>query len=417
MKFSASARRRARNLLDRAARPYTDQLAALIRSPLATSAIEPLDLECPSATVAVPTATMAVPSDWFHHINHELRTVELERLRGLGRRVVSVGANGSWYFDWFERCVGELEVHIGVEAFEPMPSDLPANVRWIPTTADRFDGIEDADIDIVFAGQTTEHLWADELEGFLLQAKRVLRPEGRLVLDSPNRLITQHLDWSHGGHTVELAADEITELLGLAGFEVESVRGIWRSRFGDGILELEEGVDQGATLVRRIAEGADHVDDCFIWWIVARPTGTAQPEALRQRTEQMFAELWPTRISRGFWPGPPSEGLDIESGGTRSITTLPFYLRSGQTRLTLELEAGSFDSLLNWHVDLFLPGRVPLRQLMPYDGVLDAGSVSWDIDLDEVAFAVVLELNIEQVLDSVRLRMPLDMRLVSVGRP
>jgi hypothetical protein len=64
--------------------------------------------------------------------------------------------------------------HVGVEAYESMPDDLPAYVEWIVNTADKMSGVENSSVDLVFAGQTTEHLWADELAGFLLESHRVL---------------------------------------------------------------------------------------------------------------------------------------------------------------------------------------------------------------------------------------------------
>ena len=128
------------------------------------------------------------PGDEFHSILHRLRTAELCCVPKGARRVVSVGASGRWYFEWFEDCVGPLELHVGVEAFEEQPDDLPANVEWVPSTADDMSSIGDDSIDLVFAGQTTEHLWPTELVGFLSEAARVLRPGGLLVVDSPNRL-------------------------------------------------------------------------------------------------------------------------------------------------------------------------------------------------------------------------------------
>ncbi|MGH9135183.1 MAG: methyltransferase domain-containing protein, partial [Ilumatobacteraceae bacterium] len=207
--------------------PYVQQIQAAIESGAGRAG--PVPESAPAAVVG----SDFVPSEYFHAVLHELRTVELERLPKGARRALSVGASGRWYFDWFERSVGQLDVHIGVEAFEAEPADLPSYVHWIPTSADRFDGVADEDVDLVFAGQTSEHLWARELADFLVQSHRVLRPDGRLVVDSPNRLVTEHLRWSHGGHTVELAAGEIRELLRLAGFRPESLRGLWRCRFGE----------------------------------------------------------------------------------------------------------------------------------------------------------------------------------------
>ena len=55
--------------------------------------------------------------------------------------------------------------------------------------------------------------WPSNQVGFLLEAKRVLRTGGVLAVDSPNRLITEQIMWSHGGHTLELSPQEWSELV------------------------------------------------------------------------------------------------------------------------------------------------------------------------------------------------------------
>ena len=139
--------------------------------------------------------------------------------------VLSVGANGSWYFEWFRQSVGDVTEHIGIEAYLPRPDDLPGYVTWVANTADQMIDVASGSVDLVFAGQTTEHLWAHELVGFLSEAHRVLRAGGRLSLDSPNQHVTQHLLWSHGEHTIELDEQEFSELLELAGFACSTWRG------------------------------------------------------------------------------------------------------------------------------------------------------------------------------------------------
>jgi SAM-dependent methyltransferase len=91
-------------------------------------------------------------------------------------------------------------------------------------------------IDIVANLQVLEHLW--DQEGFLADCARVLRPGGRLLLTTPNRIT-----FSPGRdtpinpfHTRELAASELRELLVGAGFEVDLLAGLGH---GSRISELE----------------------------------------------------------------------------------------------------------------------------------------------------------------------------------
>jgi hypothetical protein len=401
--IAARSKRVLRRAVDRVVLPYVEQVAAAVRKedPHMTGA--PVD-----GTSGVPVAPPTdVPSEFFHMALHELRTVELDRLRGSYERVVSVGASGRWYFDWFERSVGEVAEHVGVEAFEEEPDDLPPYVRWNATTADRFDGLDDQNVDIVYAGQTTEHLWAEELTGFLLQARRVLRGSGLLVLDSPNRLVTEHLDWSHGGHTVELSPAEITELVGLAGFRVESMRGVWRCRFGDELLELEERLTDGPMLVRRITDGPDHPDDCFVWWLVATPAGEPAPAALARRVGELYERHWPTRVSRGMWPGPTHDGPSIAPGSTLRVQSLPFMLREGRWALGLQLAEGSTDDVGAVEVRLLLPGGHVVHSLTRDMARVTTDRFEWEFDQPELMFALAISVELAAVRRPVRLAMPL----------
>jgi len=81
--------------------------------------------------------------------------------------------------------VGRKQTRTEVAVAISRPSTA-RTARYTAATADRFEGVEDDSVDLVFAGQTTEHLWAHELTGFLLQAHRVLHVDGLLVMDSPN---------------------------------------------------------------------------------------------------------------------------------------------------------------------------------------------------------------------------------------
>ena len=398
MSSKSKVKAAARRLSDRIAAPY---VAEIVRqgSPSGVPA-------CPPAVAAEPSD---VPTEFFHGILHELRTVELERSRGSYERIVSVGAQGRWYFDWIERSLGPVREHVGVEAFEPEPLDLPPYAIWRPTTADRFDGVDDDSVDLVFAGQTTEHLWAEELAGFLLQARRVLRSDGQLVLDSPNRLVTEHLHWSHGGHTVELSASEITELVGLAGFAVESVRGAWRCKFGDRVLELEENLGDGALLVRRTMDGPTHPDDCFVWWLVARPHSEPDVAALAERCEELYDAHWSTRVCRGMWEGPGNDGPLIVGDGESTMESLPFMLRPGRLRIAMRLNSGSTDSLTSVDLELFLPGGHTVHRHSLADAAIHDGEVVWTLDQTELMFALTLRLD-AQASKPVRIDMPLSIQ-------
>ncbi len=81
-------------------------------------------------------------------------------------------------------------------------------------------------LDVIAALQVIEHLW--DQDGFLAECARVLRPGGRILLTTPNRLT-----FSPGRdsplnpfHTRELAPSELDGLLRGAGFVVQVLHGL-----------------------------------------------------------------------------------------------------------------------------------------------------------------------------------------------
>ncbi len=399
-------KRSARRLVDRVVLPYVEAVRADVNQVVAAPGPEESSSDVPDQNI---------PSDFFHLANHELRTLELERVPKGGARVLSVGAQGRWYFDWFERSYGAVQEHIGIEAFEPMPEDLPEYVRWVPETADHMDMVAASSVDLVFAGQTSEHLWADELAGFLLEARRVLRPGGILALDSPNRLVTEHLRWSHGGHTIELSASEMEHLLVLAGFEVLTTAGIWLSVLDGRHLALEEGVEDPAVLVRRVACGRDAPDECFVWWInAARSDAEVDPERLRAAVAGLFDDHWDTRVCRGLFPHPGARTLALVPGASgRLASTLPFPLHGGRWSVAATLRSGSWSDARGFRLRVVAPGDHVVHELRLEDAAVEGAVATWHLEQPYLLFALTIEVLAERVVAPCELVLPLQVRHLS----
>ena len=258
----------------------------------------------------------------FNVFLHELRSRELERLAPGARTVLHGGCAGRWYFDWFaERYATRVERQIGVEAFADRPDDLPAGTEWLQRSLGDLCPVGDGEVDLVFAGQVIEHLWPEEVAGFLLESHRVLRPGGLLAVDSPNRRVTTAIGWEHPEHTVEFRVDEILELLELAGFEQVHVRGLWlcfdrkRNRF----LSLEGGPGERAwSPERRAAEAEDRPEDSFVWWAEA-VRGRRQPE--RERLERRISEIYDTYRRFRFSRLKHTVGSTSGVGGDRIVAS------------------------------------------------------------------------------------------------
>ena len=243
---------------------------------------------------------------------HELRTAELARLPAEASTVLHGGASAGWYFRWFEESYpGVVGRHVGVEAFGEEPEDLPPNVQWLRRTLGDMAPVPTGSIDMVFAGQVIEHLWADDVADFLIESHRVLRPGGLIALDSPNRSVTEAIAWQQPEHTVEFSVDEIEAMMGLAGFEVEELRGVLLGYDRDRhtFLALE---DEGMSWEERATLAADRPEESFVWWVLARRVeGPRDEGALRELSGRKMAEFRARRLRTPSTPLPIRRARDL----------------------------------------------------------------------------------------------------------
>lgn len=400
----SSVKSRARGFADRVAQPYVDQLSRRIgRLP-----------ETPPHDDRVTPGGRGPTNDRFRSLEHELRSIELGRLpRGAGT-VVSVGPRDSSHFEWVRHAVGDVGQHIAVASVERRPGDLPHDVRWVANTANDMCDVETGSVDLLLGGQTPQLLWAHELTGFLCEANRVLRDGGRLVLDGANRKITQHLRWSHGGHTVELDRDEISQLLELAGFTIERSTGIWGCAIDGRTLELDEGLDDPVILGHRIADGPRRPDDAFAWWVTARRHGDViDQDRLRAEVDRFYERHWSERVSRGFFPGVGVD-LTVPSATAGEVgRTLPFPISPGSWEVAVQLTKGDWSSVGSADITIEAPdGHVVFRGgLATAD--LDDDRLVWKFDQPHRLLATTVALDLT-TSSGVTIAFPLSLKCTSV---
>jgi SAM-dependent methyltransferase len=347
-----------------------------------------------------PPPPNVVYSD-FNEMLHRLRTAELHRMPR-SRVLLSAGCAGLWYFDWIDQAYGRLDMHIGVERYLPRPEGLPANVRWVENTVADMSGVDDSSVDLVFSGQNFEHLWPDELAGFVTEAARVLRPGGSLVIDSPNRLATTRLSWSHPEHTVEWTAEEAKALVTAAGFEVTGLRGLWLviDPRDDSVLGLypQDPLATPAVLERIHLASAD-LDRSFVWWLEARRAERAPDRAaVADLCDSVFAAAWPERTARSY-----IRAGKLDADGSR------LHVPAGTHGVVLHgpnfpLPAGEFEAVFRLRADDRATG--PVARVDVFSGAttfaertVDAGDLAGDgadvavpFALPDTTFAVELRL-------------------------
>lgn len=239
----------------------------------------------------------------FNLLLHHSRSALLRAMPATGvNTIISAGCSGNWYFDWIESRYGSVKKHIGIEYYSPQPANLPQNVEWIVNTVSEMSDISDKSCELVFSGQNIEHLWPEEISGFLLEAARVISPGGHLVIDSPNRAVTSQFNWSHPEHIIELTVEEIKKLVTWAGFDVVKVHGIWlcQDPLSNRLLSLEpDTTDLEWSTTERIINALEYPQNSFIWWLEAcRSERFPVKEEIELEIKRIFEIAWPERIQR-----------------------------------------------------------------------------------------------------------------------
>jgi SAM-dependent methyltransferase len=125
--------------------------------------------------------------------------------------------------------------------------------------------LEDASVDLVYSGQSIEHVTVEEGAIVLKQVARILRPGGHLALDTPNGRITrmQQEELIDPDHKVEYTWPELAALIGDAGFEIEWAKGL--NYAGESASRGDFDMSEAAAHCGLF----DAIEDCYILAVVA----------------------------------------------------------------------------------------------------------------------------------------------------
>ncbi len=354
---------------------------------------------------------------------HQGRTFYLAAMPPGAHTVLSVGASGIWYFDWFARAYGEVSRHIGVEAFVEQPSELPENVEWVAADLAGPDGVasvESSSVDLVFSGQNIEHLWPEQVVAFFVESNRVLRDGGWLVVDSPNRDITASYRWTMGEHTVELTPEDASGLLVAAGFEVVTMKGIWLCRDSGTLMDLEPaGTVEGAPQVlERMMLATNRPEDSFLWWAEAKKVAQPNMAALEHSVRSIFADHWEERVGRmRSNEGVPvrldqdREGVRLQQGSVGYLLFGPYLaLRPGVYTFSMEVEWADCEdqSRLIGIMEVVASQRILAEIPVFPDGRSGRTVVQHTLELGELTFGVEARL---RSTGTAQLTAPLNLRM------
>jgi SAM-dependent methyltransferase len=130
-------------------------------------------------------------------------------------------------------------------------------------------GYADGSVDLVYSGQSIEHVPLDVADAVLSEVRRVLKPGGHLALDTPNARVTrlQQADFIDPDHEHEYSHAEMIEKLERAGFEVVEAKGL--NYAGPSLAAGHFDVDAIAS-----ARGLfSLIEDCYLLAYVCRVPG------------------------------------------------------------------------------------------------------------------------------------------------
>lgn len=202
---------------------------------------------------------------------------------------------------------------------EPRPSSLQTDqglITYRYHSMTDLSGLPSASFDMVYSGQSIEHVTRRDGAKVLAQVRRVLKPGGVLAIDTPNGKVTrvQQADFIDPDHKHEYSHAEMVDLLEGSGLRVERAHGInYAGR------SVASGVwDSTEVSTRRGL--FDDIEDCYLLAYVCRRPAHAGPVTLARRASwtvrsnaasaRRAARRWRDRHRSGMstsgTPAPPS---------------------------------------------------------------------------------------------------------------
>jgi predicted SAM-dependent methyltransferase len=148
----------------------------------------------------------------------------------------------------------------------PTVETTRGTVRYAYHSMIDLSSFEDGSFDLVYSGQSIEHVPVDAADTMLEGAFRVLRPGGFMGIDTPNARLTrlQQDELIDPDHTYEYTVKELVDKVSAVGFEVVECKGLNLGR-----ESLARGHFDPMELARNVGIYAD-ADSCYLTAILCR---------------------------------------------------------------------------------------------------------------------------------------------------
>ncbi len=155
-------------------------------------------------------------ADYRDRVWKEIVRVCLQPRMGVDKTVLDLGC-GWGEFSRNIQAARKLAMDLNADAGR----HLPANIEFLQQDCSQPWPLADDSIDVIFSSNFIEHLPNKQaLEQTLVQARRCLKPDGRIFFLGPNIRYVGGAYWDYWDHHIPLTDKSLSELLLLSGFEV-----------------------------------------------------------------------------------------------------------------------------------------------------------------------------------------------------
>ena len=103
------------------------------------------------------------------------------------------------------------------------------DIEYVYTSMSDLSSFEEGSFDLIWSGQSIEHVTQEDAEKVFAQAYKLLKPGGKLALDTPNRSATQIQcpeGYIHPEHKIEYFYSDLCEILERYNFKIVEAKGL-----------------------------------------------------------------------------------------------------------------------------------------------------------------------------------------------